>query len=574
MTVNKAQIELTAVDKTRVAIQSAQRGLDGLNKSADTISRSLAGLGGVISIGAFVSFARGAVSAAAALDDMAEATGATVEGLSKLTTIARIGGTDIGQVETALIRLNKALFAQDEESSDAARALQAIGLAAADLRSQSPDQALEQVARAFARFQDGASKTAAAVALFGRSGAQLLPLLKDIAEQGDVVASVTAQQAADAEKLEKSWRRLTVEASNFARSIALDLVPALQSLIDMTKAGGLTGALDAVVLGSIKGQTLDQQIADVRGQLDELARTGANVRQGVVDRILFGSRQDQQTALRAQLAALEALQANLRERGATSAGSPLFEFRGQGGGSQLPFTPKTSSGGRTKAEDSTKAIVLATEQILGLDKEWLAFQEEIAKAYEATEDAAKKALDEQTKAFVLQAEQVLGIDDASLRLQASIDAAYESAKKTNSIGEELGLTFTSAFEDAIVGGKNLSDVLRGLEQDILRIVTRKLVTEPLGEAISGAVKGSGIFDGLGSFFKGLLPSFDVGTPFVPQTMAAIVHRGEAIIPAARNQGGGNVILNITTSDAASFRASEGQITAQAARMLSRARRDL
>jgi hypothetical protein len=47
------------------------------------------------------------------------------------------------------------------------------------------------------------------------------------------------------------------------------------------------------------------------------------------------------------------------------------------------------------------------------------------------------------------------------------------------------MTFSSAFEDAIVGGKKLSDVLKGLHQDIIRIAVRKSITEPLANMFTG-----------------------------------------------------------------------------------------
>lgn len=71
--------------------------------------------------------------------------------------------------------------------------------------------------------------------------------------------------------------------------------------------------------------------------------------------------------------------------------------------------------------------------------------------------------------------------------------ASQEIKETNKLAEELGMTFTSAFEDAVVAGKSLSEVLKGLAQDILRIATRKLVTEPLGQVFTNAI---------GSFFGG------------------------------------------------------------------------
>jgi len=71
--------------------------------------------------------------------------------------------------------------------------------------------------------------------------------------------------------------------------------------------------------------------------------------------------------------------------------------------------------------------------------------------------------------------------------------ASQEIKETDKLAQELGMTFTSAFEDAVVAGKSLSEVLKGLAQDILRIATRKLVTEPLGQVFTNAI---------GSFFGG------------------------------------------------------------------------
>ena len=95
----------------------------------------------------------------------------------------------------------------------------------------------------------------------------------------------------------------------------------------------------------------------------------------------------------------------------------------------------------------------------------------------------------------LSAEEYLEVVSTRLGL-----GVQESLKETKGIADELGLSFTSAFEDAMVQGRNLSEVMKGLEQDIIRIITRKLVTEPLGNFITGAI---------GSIIPGL-PSFDGG----------------------------------------------------------------
>lgn len=129
------------------------------------------------------------------------------------------------------------------------------------------------------------------------------------------------------------------------------------------------------------------------------------------------------------------------------------------------------------------------------------------------------------------------IDTYLGRLPGEID-------KTKSAAEELGMTFASAFEGAIVGGKEFSAVLDGLAQDVLRITVRKSITEPLAGWLSA---------GISSF----LPKFAVGTDYVPQDMVALIHKGERIIPAAQNKSSSTALpvvvnQNFVVGDVASI----------------------
>jgi tape measure domain-containing protein len=64
-------------------------------------------------------------------------------------------------------------------------------------------------------------------------------------------------------------------------------------------------------------------------------------------------------------------------------------------------------------------------------------------------------------------------------LQRALEKLGEETDKTAEFARDLGLAFTSAFEDAIVEGAALSDILRALEKDILRLLTRRILTEPI-----------------------------------------------------------------------------------------------
>jgi len=71
------------------------------------------------------------------------------------------------------------------------------------------------------------------------------------------------------------------------------------------------------------------------------------------------------------------------------------------------------------------------------------------------------------------------------------DETKEQLEEMNDLARDLGLTFTSAFEDAIVKGKDLRSVLNGLIEDIKRVLTRKFITEPFLDALGGSGGGGG-----------------------------------------------------------------------------------
>ena len=79
-------------------------------------------------------------------------------------------------------------------------------------------------------------------------------------------------------------------------------------------------------------------------------------------------------------------------------------------------------------------------------------------------------------------------DDLIAREMENYRLRNQELQTSQSIVKDLGLTFTSAFEDAVVAGNKLSDVLQSLLQDILKLVTRQLITNPLMGAIGGALQ--------------------------------------------------------------------------------------
>jgi hypothetical protein len=89
---------------------------------------------------------------------------------------------------------------------------------------------------------------------------------------------------------------------------------------------------------------------------------------------------------------------------------------------------------------------------------------------------------------------------AGAKAREELENSAVQIKKNDDLAKDLGLTFTSAFEDAVVGGKKFSEILQGIEKDLLRLFLRQQVTKPLLGALEGVFSGGG---GLGSLFSGI-----------------------------------------------------------------------
>jgi phage-related minor tail protein len=154
--------------------------------------------------------------------------------------------------------------------------------------------------------------------------------------------------------------------------------------------------------------------------------------------------------------------------------------------------------------------------------------------------------------------------------------------------QRFGAALTGALRSAATGGKGLEDVLRGLGTRLTEI-TLSTGLKPLENLLGNAV---------GSMIGSVTPFADGGVVRAPSyfsmgsgSSGALGLMGEAgaeaILPLKRGSdgalgvasaGGGGaspqIVFNVTTTDAASFRKSEGQVSAMLARSVMRGRRGL
>lgn len=268
-----AKIIIAADDRTQAAFESAKAGLSSLQSSAASmagvVAAASAALASLTVVAKFQDFVKGA----AALDDMAEKTGASVEKLSALQSVARVSGTDIATLEGGLVKFTKALNGIDTESSKAQQAFKALGLDPQKLRTQDTAEAFKTLADRLAEFRDDGTKTAAVLEILGKNGAQLLPYLKDLAETGELQAKVTAEQAAQAENLEKNLVRLFATKNAGFKEFSAAILPTVDAFVK--------ALLEAA--NSADGLRSEIKRLSAEGQIEEWARTGATALAYLVD---------------------------------------------------------------------------------------------------------------------------------------------------------------------------------------------------------------------------------------------------------------------------------------------------
>lgn len=546
------------MDKVRGTVDST---MAGVQRAASVATTALGMIGVGVSVAGMTNIVKNAIDAMAALDDLAATAGTTVENMSALAAVAKVGGHEIGAVEDIVIKLNKALRSSGEEGKKAEAALAAIGLSAVDLRAMDTADAVLEVAKALAQYTTDGNKAQLMNELIGKSGAKAIPFMQDLAEKGELVARVMTADAAAAEEFQKNLNRIGLAADDAAIKIAGPLTRAVNDAIDNFKRGreaglGFWQALTGVGVRGI-GESIDdaranskQHIAELRAELDKLNK----------DRAYYAERGDTQMARDVQVD-IDKAQSKMRyfqnlyaeliaEQNKASYSN---EGRRRSGASiVLPSSiaennKPVGKGSRERIDDfdsrinqavasaiDNSAIVKAREYAVvlerldklyfesGLDTE--VYASAVQKVSGMTDKAAAshdrlaalmaatptERIEETRKDMILLAEAFeagrISEEEYTEAVRTRLGTMKDDMGEADDVARQLGLTFSSAAEDAILKWESLGDVVRAVISDIARMAVRKSFTEPMAEAITGQLTSWGA----SSWFKSVLPSFASG----------------------------------------------------------------
>lgn len=503
-------------------IDQHARRMDG---SFGLVTRAVGALGGLFAAGTLVAGFRDTIGALDDLADRAQGLGIAASELSAFEISARAAGVGTEEFSAATSRLNRRLVEAAGGSKEAVAIFDALGVRIRDANGNVRDtgDVLKDVADRFALYADGANKSALAQELFGRGGAKLIAFLNEGRDGLTKFGGASEQQIENARRMQDSIDRL---AASWER---------LKFAIAGTVAGALVGAelpisteIEAL---QIKLRKLEENLQNPRFRKNPEIFAG-------IQREILKTRGE-----------LEGLRSQIEEASKGVTG-------GERAAAPLAAVDDAAKKAASSMRETTRAL---TEYQDSLNREtrslsdWLGLREiEAAKeGYRQLQEQQRRLADLTGRAAAERvASDVKLIDDAFFEGKISAEEFDQAMKrifgesgrgeieKTNSLVQQLGLTFESAFENAIVRGEGLRGVLQAIGRDILRIFVRKNITEPAGEFLSGLF--AGIFGGAradgGPVFGGRAYLVGERGPelFVPRGSGTIVPGAAASISIVQN----------------------------------------
>lgn len=243
-----------------------ERGLDKAARTADKRMREIERRAKTFGIALGASLVAGVTAAGYAikaaidqadqLNEISQKVGIPTDVLSGLNYAAKLAGVATEELQGGLVKLTKFQADAAQGGKDSTRVFETLGIAVKDaggnLRNTS--DLFNDFADIFSKLEDGPAKTALALQVFGKAGAELIPLLNEgregLAGYADELKSlggvVTPQVAAQADAFNDELDKIRVTFGGLALQIAAQLLPEMTKLAKEFRLFVQSGAAKSV----------------------------------------------------------------------------------------------------------------------------------------------------------------------------------------------------------------------------------------------------------------------------------------------------------------------------------------
>lgn len=272
-------------------LSSAAEGLNRIFSNGGGIGQFGAALAGIVNpatlaVGGLAAVTAGAVAAGRGLvqlEDEVERLGILADKLGTsfgfvqiLENAASRSGGSVEQLSASFTRFLKTLNDARSGGDSAVAAFGRLGLGIDALRASSPEEIFRNASRAITAIQDPAARTAAAIALFGKSGSDLVPVLQKVGVAGDDIERLGGAlgdgQRRRVDEFGDALDRLTTAAQGFGRRAFASFAGAGTAIADASAEA--IGAINRFIQEQDKLIEQSQRIQAERGIVPFMERIG------------------------------------------------------------------------------------------------------------------------------------------------------------------------------------------------------------------------------------------------------------------------------------------------------------
>jgi hypothetical protein len=217
-------------------------GFLGLNRVLGSTSALLGGLGVALGVGQFRQWIQSSVNAADQIQKLGQKVGASTENLSALHLIARTSASSLDEMGSALVRQNRFIGEVAEGNPKAIATLRDLGLTLDDFKGKDAVQIFALLAQRITALPSPIQKTNAAIDIFGRAGANLIPTMSALADEGlgavierarELGVLIDGGLAQSASQMNDDFELLKAQSEGLGTRLAAGLVPQLSQALQI-----------------------------------------------------------------------------------------------------------------------------------------------------------------------------------------------------------------------------------------------------------------------------------------------------------------------------------------------------
>ena len=218
------------------SMQGVQGRVKNLRMAMSGLNKTFATLGLILSAGAFVRMIKGSIDAADAFGKLEIQTGIAANTLQAYVNAGKLAGVEQATIEKGLRRLAQSMREADQGVATYKDAYDNLGISVrnTDGTLKTNQQVLGEISDRFAQMEDGVTKTAIAMEIFGRSGAQMVNLLNDgKTSLEEFNFEVSERFAQNSEYFNDQMTALGIKLQGFTMQMVDHLLPTLNNLAEM-----------------------------------------------------------------------------------------------------------------------------------------------------------------------------------------------------------------------------------------------------------------------------------------------------------------------------------------------------